>query len=374
MDALFSLKDELFNEKKVEYLAEHIVQAYPLFDKKKFVSSTIKKFPELELKQRIEWIREQLNEYLPNGYRKAVRILLKSLPEECDPQLTDNDFGDFIFAPINDYVAYYGCSEEYIDFSLNALEEITKRFSAEDSIRYFLHAFPNETLAKIEEWATHSHYHVRRLASEGTRPRLPWSQRVSLDNTVVISRILDNLYYDKTRFVVRSVANHLNDIAKDDPELVVSTLKRWKKSGEQDEKEMQYVMQHSMRTLVKQGNTAALELLGYQANPKIEVSDFSIDTPTVAIGSAAEFSFSITAKKEENLMIDYRLYFQDKKGNLRPKVFKIKKAKIKAGETIIVQKKHPLKVMTTKKLYPGLHQIELQINGKSFGKKDFDLK
>ena len=370
----FSLKDQLFNKKKVIYLADLIFQVYPDFQKTKFISEIIEKFPILELQERIYWIRENLKKHLPKDFQNTVHILLQSLPKPLDPTKTDDDFGDFIFAPLSDFVAIYGCDEKNLEFSLHALERMTQNFSCEDSIRFFLQKFPEKTLEKIKIWSISKNYHIRRLASEGTRPMLPWSQKLNLDIKWVIENILENLFYDSTRYVVRSVANHLNDIAKIDEKLVIKTLKRWKKSNKfRDQKEKIFLISHSLRTLIKKGNAESFELLGYSLNADISVNNFSIETSIVTIGNVLEFSFEITAYSSEKLMIDYKIYFQMKNGKQNSKVFKIKKCMLKENETIQIDKKQRLKIMTTKKLYAGVHSVELQINGKVFGKKDFVL-
>ena len=370
----FSLKDTLFNKEKVSYLAGLISGADPSFKTQKFIKEVTNKFPELELKARIEWMRICLKKNLPQDYKTAVNTLIEALPSECDPTKTDDDFGDFILSPLSDFIAAYGCNKENLDFSLNALEEMTKRFSAEDSIRYFINAFPEKTLKKMAEWSKNKNYHVRRLASEGSRPSLPWSQKVNLDHTEVTEKILNNLFHDHARYVVRSVANHVNDISKKNPKLVIQTLKKWRKSKKQKTEEMDYLTRHSLRTLIKKGNPEALSLLGYKAKAKISISKFKILTKTVSIGNALEFSFNITALEDENLMIDYILYFQTKNGKLSAKVFKIKKASLKKDAAQTITKKHPLKIMSTKKLYPGLHKVALQINGKIYAEGEFTLK
>ena len=186
--------------------------------------------------------------------------------------------------------------------------------------------------------------------------------------------MLDNLYVDKTRFVTRSVANHLNDIAKLDASLVIETLKRWKASKKQNEKEMDFILSHSLRTLVKDGNAEALELLGYSSTPSIEVHNFQIESAELRIGESLTFSFEIKAKKDEALMVDYVLYFQTKTGKLSPKVHKIKKLNIQKNKPVNISKKHPFRVnMTTRKLYAGEHRLVLQINGQAYGEVIFYL-
>lgn len=369
----FSLKDQLFNEAKVSAMAKRIEAVYPKFKTRKYIQEAVEQFPQLELKERMHLLRDLFKQYLPADYREATTILLNSLPEPCDPSLSDDDFGDFIYSPHGEFVATYGCNQTDLQFSFRALKEMTTRFSAEGPIRPFLNQFPHETLDTLLKWSKDAHYHVRRLASEGTRPKLPWAPKIIIEVEDAIP-LLDQLYYDKTRFVTRSVANHLNDIAKIKPELVLTCLKRWKDSKKQTPKEMDYIIRHSLRTLVKKGHPATLNFLGFSTHPAITVTSFQVLTPVVQLGEALAFNFEIEALKDEDLIIDYRIHFLTKKGKLKPKVFKIKVLSLKKGKSTIINKKHPLKKMTTKALYPGRHQVELQINGQSFQTRNFDLK
>ncbi len=369
----FSLKDALFNKTKLVNIADEIHAVYNTFPSDEFVSTCLAAFPELELKQRIVWIRKRLQAYLPPDYRKAVTVLLQALPAANDHTKTDNDFGDFIYAPYNDFVAAYGRTRQDVAFSLEALKEITMRFSAEDAIRYFINDFPNETFHVLEQWTHDSHYHVRRLVSEGTRPKLPWSVKITIPIEKPIP-LLDNLFHDRTRYVTRSVANHLNDISKFNPDLVLETLERWQTSEKQDPKEMEYIIKHSLRTLVKLGNKKAIEFLHFSAEPEVEISQFEIKKTTVRVGEALDFSFDITAKKDERLILDYIIYFVSKAGTLtNKKVFKIKQCTVKKGETHHIHKRHPLRVMTTRVLYPGKHTLEIQINGTKVAQQSFVL-
>jgi len=367
------LKDLLFNKTKVEKLAAEIHRTYPPFEKSRFVRAVVTKFPELELKARIYWIAQCLKQYLPGDYRQAITVILKSLPAPNNPELSDDDFGDFIYAPYAEYVARYGCNKEDLAISLNALYELTMRFSAEDAIRYFINAFPEQTLKKLLEWSTDTHYHVRRLCSEGTRPKLPWSQKINIPVTGPIP-ILDNLFTDRTRFVVRSVANHINDISKIDPALAIDTLTRWKQSGKQAPKEMEYLVRHALRTLIKNGNPKAMDLVGVSHTAAVRVLNFKIPA-TVKMNNSLEFSFTIQAQEDANIIADYILYFQNKSGKVSgKKVFKIKKLSLRKGEKIVITKRHMLREhMTTRKLFRGRHEIEIQINGKCFSKKAFRI-
>ena len=369
----FSLKDELFNPKKVNFIGSQIKEVYSAFEQEAFEDEVLSLFPSLELKERITHICMMFKKYLPSDYVEATGILLDALPSELDPSKSDDDFGDFIYAPYGEFVCTYGCTTGHLDFSLNALREITKRFTVEYAIRDFINNYTEESFAMLEACCNSDNYHERRLASEGTRPKLPWGKKLNIDHTKPIA-LLDKLYTDNTRFVTRSVANHLNDIAKIDASLVLDTLRKWKAQKKQDPKEMEFIISHALRTLVKEGNKEALEMLGYKSKPAISIENFTLASSYVKVGEALEFSFDITATQDEALMVDYIIYFQTKSGKLSPKVHKLKKIVLKEGETVSIKKKHPFKAnMSTRKLYAGEHKVELQVNGGVYSSGSFEL-
>jgi 3-methyladenine DNA glycosylase AlkC len=254
------LRDRLFTRAKVAALATELNRVHRAFPRAVFVDQVMSRLPALGLKQRIGWITDCLEIHLPDDYRRAVNAILRSLPAPCDPDLLDGDFGDFIYAPYSEYVARRGCTRDDLGFSLAALREITTRFSAEFAVRTFINAFPGETRNTLAEWTADQHYHVRRLCSEGTRPRLPWASRLATPVDYAVP-LLEDLHLDPTRFVTRSVANHVNDISKLDPDLAVDILQRWMSASRQGDKEIDYVVRHATRTLTRQGNARAMELL-----------------------------------------------------------------------------------------------------------------
>ncbi|NIL43670.1 hypothetical protein HCB17_22980 [Salinispora arenicola] len=258
--ARLPLKDQLFTREKVELIAGEIKHVDSAFKADEFVTMVVARFPELELKARIAWITTCLERHLPRNFRKAASALVRSLPAPADPALSDGDFGDFIYAPYAEYVAQRGCTAEDLEFSLAMLRAITTRFSAEFAIRPFLDAFPDHVLTTLLAWTGDQHYHVRRLCSEGTRPRLPWARNLTLPYDVGIP-ILDRLFADPTRYVTRSVANHVNDVSKKNPELALDTLERWRNSGLQQPREMHYVIRHGARTLRRADHPRARDLV-----------------------------------------------------------------------------------------------------------------
>jgi 3-methyladenine DNA glycosylase AlkC len=375
MKKKFSLKDHLFNRKKIEYLAGLFVVADKQFKEKEFVEEVMTKLLKLELKERIVWIAEVLERYLPQDFSVASKVIVKALPVELDSSNTDDDFGDFIFAPLGEFVVRNGLSKKHLNDSFFVLHELTRRFSMEDAMRAFINTFPNETLKVYARWAKDKNYHVRRLVSESTRPLLPWSRRISLTTTDTLL-LLENLYTDKTRYVTRSVSNHLNDIAKKEPKLVVKTLEKWKKEGRQLDAELAWMTKHALRTLVKDGNKDALSLLGYANEVHADVQNFSLDSHSkkIAKNGHLSFLFTLNAQADEDLLIDYVIDFVKKGGGVKPKVFKLKKVSLKKGEMLKVSKKHRfIEDATTYTLYSGLHTLTLQINGKKCRTCTFEI-
>ncbi len=369
----FSLKDQLFNKERVEYLAGLFSDSNPDFASNQFVRDAMRTLTKLELKERIVHIAKTLEKYLSADFKTATSQILSSLPPPLDPNKTDDDFGDFIFAPLGEFVVRNGLSKTHLRVSLKTLKAITQRFSMEDAIRFFINEYPEHTLNELGKWVAHKNYHVRRIVSEGTRPMLPWSKRLCLDPSISLG-FLDSLHADPTRYVTRSVANHLNDIAKTKPGLVLETLKKWTQAKTQSPGELEWITRHALRTLVKKGNKNALRLLGFQTNPRITIHGFRLKSNKVRPGDTVEFSFSIASTRNERLVIDYRIDFVKANGSRAPKVHKLKQLETTKGESVQLSKRHKLHAnATTYTLYPGMHRLTLQINGKSFGALDFEL-
>ena len=202
--------------------------------------------------------------------------------------------GDFIFGAYSEYVENNCKSVEDLEVSLNALGEFTKYCSAEFAIRFFINNYPDESFSKMMKWAGSDNFHQRRFASEGLRPKLPWAKGINFDYKKGVL-VLDELFHDNERYVTRSVANHLNDISKIDPDFVVEILKRWKESKKQDEKEMQYIISHSLRTAIKKGHVKSFNFLGFNENADVSINGLGIVDRRLRIGDSLEFSFEILA-------------------------------------------------------------------------------
>jgi len=360
------LKDMLFNKETVTLLANCIAGVYPPFSSTHFIDTAIKAFPQLELKERMSYLRELIEKSIDAPYPETLEILKQSL--DTLPDATEA----FVFGAYQDYIMVNGCTEEHLNLSLNYIGAFTAYFSGEFAIRTFINTYPIETFEYFNKWSLSEDVHRRRLASEGLRPKLPWSIGITFDYTKGI-KILDNLYTDEDRYVTRSVANHLNDISKIDPDLVVKTLKQWKASGKQDEKEMTYIINHSLRTLIKKGHAETLEFLGYPTRPNISIQNALIETPTLNLNDYLVFAFDIEAHDALSLMVDYTINYPMAKGKRSDKVFKIKKLSLQEGERVHIDKRHQFKLMTTKKLYSGTYHLSLKINGTQYNIGSFSL-
>ncbi|MBF0240400.1 MAG: DNA alkylation repair protein [SAR324 cluster bacterium] len=312
-----------------------------------------------------------LRKYLPDHFPQAVDILIRSLgPELSDPGKTDWDA--FIVLAECAFVADYG--KGHYDVSMQALYEMTKRFSAEGDLRTFLEVDYEKTMSILHAWCNDSSPHVRRLVSEGTRPRLPLAGRITRfqKNPAPVLELLEKLKDDPELYVRRSVANNINDIAKDNPDIAIETLRKWQKSGS---KNVQWIVRHASRSLLKQGNTDVLEILGYSPDVRIEVSPIKLNQRQFKVGDTVELSFSIHSqeKKSRKLMIDYVVNYMKSNGKGADKVFKMRDIQIAPDATLHIEKSHRLKNTSGRKHYSGEHSISLQINGKRYPKSSFSI-
>lgn len=361
------LKDTYYSPLFYKELAEQLKAVFPALNKQVFYKQAISGLNELELKQRIVRTAQVSREHLPTDYKKAIRILYR-----YGESLADDSFS-CIFMP--EFVARYGQSD--YELSMQALKDFTHHSSSELAVRVFLINDFKRTLKIMRDWSKDENYHVRRLASEGTRPRLPWATRVPglIENPRHAAPILNALKADEEKYVQKSVANHLNDISKDHPDWMLSLVEKWNHNNGNDNKNTAWVIKHASRGLIKSGNPRALSLFGVNSNVKIELRKFKFSTAKISLGGHLAFSFVLksTAQRTQKLIVDYKVYFLKNDGNLKPKVFKIKEIKIEAGELVEINKKHLFKNFTTRKHYAGKHVLAIVINGKERAKKQFEL-
>lgn len=363
-DDPFLLKD-LFNRESVGEVAGAVQAAQPAFDPRAFLAEVFDgRWDSLELKQRMRRVAEVLHRHLPGGYRSQLEILLAAVPH------TPAGFPAMAYS---DFVEAYGADDW--DASVPALERFTTLVSAEFAIRPFIASDPERTLARMLEWACDPDPAVRRLASEGCRPRLPWGMRLRalIADPRPVLPILERLRDDPDEAVRRSVANNLNDIAKDHPELVVETLRVW---NETPSEHTPGLLRHALRTLLKKGDPEAMELLGFPRHPRVEVEALLVEPGRVPIGGSARLSFTLvsTGARPQQLMVDYLIHFVKANGSTSPKVFKLTTLELGPGERIELGRKLSFVQMSTRTHYPGPHRLEVQVNGEIRGSVDIRLE
>jgi 3-methyladenine DNA glycosylase AlkC len=356
---------DYFNEESVGALASAIEREHPAFEREAFMAEVFDDgWAARELKERMRHITTVLGDFLPMDYLAALDLLRSALPHVGDHGLVKMVFPD--------YVECYGLGDW--EASMAALEEFTQQASAEFAIRPFIVRYPERTMAQMLAWAGHQSSDVRRLASEGCRPRLPWGIRLPalMADPSPILPILERLKKDESESVRKSVANNLNEIAKDHPELVLDLLRRWQADATD---EVRWMTGHALRTLIKQGHPEALALLGYGTGEEIDVRNMAVDPGSIRIGDEVTLSFDVESRSDRplNLMIDYVVYHMKANGRHSPKVFKLAKKTIRPGEVLHVEKKHSFVPVTTRTYYPGRHDMEPKINGRLFGRASFVL-
>ena len=345
------LKDTLFPLHKVQLFGTVLKEVYPEFKADKFVAAVCDNdWAERELKEKMRHTTLSLHKFLPGNFKKAVDILVAIVPKVTG----------FEAIVLPDYIEVYGINEW--DISLPALGEATKCGSSEFGIRPFLLKDLEGAMKYMTKWADYDDFKVRRFASEGCRPRLPWASGIPAlkkDPSLIIP-ILEKLKNDPEEFVRKSVANNLNDISKDHPELVLDICERWQGNS----KHTDWIIKHACRTLLKQGNKRAMLLFGF-ANPelmKVDDLQFSNNMPTIGDDITFSFNLNLEIKEKQKVRVEYIVHFIKANGKPSPKVFQIKEVAMAPGKHAIT-KKHTFKNMSTRKHYPGEHKFEVVVNG-----------
>jgi 3-methyladenine DNA glycosylase AlkC len=358
----------MYNTRFFDALSKAVKAAYPAFDQQQFLTLIYDdEWETRELKARTRHIARSLHALLPDDYPTALAIM-----REASSLLTGFSYEPMIFP---DFVEVYGLDDAHWEISMDALAQFTQQTSAEFAVRQFILKDQERMMRQMLAWAVHENHHLRRLASEGCRPRLPWAVALPAlkADPAPILPILELLKNDESEYVRRSVANNLNDISKDHPQVVLDVLQRWR---ERLTPEVSKLIHHALRTLVKQGNPAALALIGYSGETAVRLSGFTVIPETISIGEEITFSFSVESEREaaQELLIDYVVYHQRAGGKQTAKVFKLTKKTLAPAERLVISKKHSFKPITTRRYYAGEHAIEIQINGISYGKCPFTLQ
>lgn len=356
-----ALKD-MFNKKFYEQFAQEFNKVDKNFHPEKFVKDVSKNIEQLSLNERMRNTSVVLKKYLPSDYRKALEFLFKTIPN------LNRNYTSLVYP---DFVGLYGHDD--FNISMEALKYFTQFGSSEFAIREFLKRDFNKTIKVMNVWAEDENYHVRRLASEGCRPRLPWSFKLDevIKNPKATLSILEKLRADDELYVKKSVANHLNDISKDNTDWMLNILNGWDKTNSNT----YWIIKHASRTLIKKGNVKSLSLFDFEKNVKINVANFKLNKSKLKLGEALQFEFDVVSEKSkpQKLVIDFAVHYVKKSGELSPKVFKLKEIDLKPKQTISISKKHHFQDYSTRMHYSGNHIIEIFINGMPVYKKPFEL-
>lgn len=358
MEPLKNIYDLAFITKLEDVFTQH----YPAFDKERFRSSLFEtEWDELALKERMRQITLSLAPVLPQDYGQAITILI-----QCAPSFTG--LGGIVFP---DFVEQYGLEDW--ELSIETLAYFTQFSTSEFAVRPFLIKDQSKMLAQMEVWASSENEHIRRLASEGCRPRLPWGLSVPAlkKEPAPVLVILEKLKEDESLYVRKSVANNLNDISRINPDLAVEIAESW--YGENQK--TNWIIKHACRSLLKKGDPRVLQIFGFENNDNLTVSNFRITPERLLIEESIEFSFSLTSELEvpHKVRVEYAIDYVKANGKQSRKVFHLSEMEWKGVMKKVFTKKQSFKDLTTRKHYPGVHRITIIVNGAEKAALEFDL-
>ena len=368
----------LINADTVREASRHLKRAWPGFDASRFETLALQGLQDLEFKARAMHLCDALEATLPDAFGQAAGIIEAALapPRDGDglSTLCSGPMGlaGWVVWPLGEYVARRGA--EAPQRALQTLHALTQRHTAEWALRPFIERHPELTFATLETWSRDASAHVRRLASEGSRPRLPWGVQLKglVRDPSPTLPLLRRLQDDPSAYVRRSVANHLNDIAKDHPQRIVQWLHEHLPGAPAPRRAL---LKHACRTLIKQGHPQVLQAWGLGQALRGEAR-LSVAPKRLAVGDALTLSVHLrsTAVRAQTLLIDYAVHHVKASGETRPKVFKGWSLHLGAGEQATLHKRHSMRAVTTRRYHPGRHEVDLRINGQVVARAFFDLR
>ncbi|MFB7369271.1 DNA alkylation repair protein [Streptomyces sp. NPDC056222] len=361
-----------FNADAARLIGDRIRVVHPQFDVDSYAAEVASRMPGKELKDRVLVLAEGLRTRLPADYAEAVPILLAILGDElAEGEGMFNS--SWFLMPVARFVEEYGL--DHPGLSLDAIEEITKRHTGEYAIRPYLEQHYALSMERVARWALSPSHNVRRLASEGIRPRLPWARTLTVfvKDPRPVLEILEPLRSDPSGYVRKSVANNLNDISKDAPDLALATALRWLE--ESPTPETGWIVKHGLRTLVKKGDQQALAILGATGGEHVRVPRLTITPRSVTLGETLLIGFDIenTDDRAHSIAVDYVVHHVRKNGRSIPKVFKLTTLELGPGERRSLEKTHAIKEVQTRRYYAGEHTVDIQVNGLVQATGRFDL-
>ncbi len=354
---------EIFNIERLQHIATEMTAVYPAFDAKGFLEHATAGLAQLSVMQRVARVSESLHAVIALDYPQTLTRLYALAPRLNSAFVS-------LFLP--HYVASYGLAD--VQRSMAALKYFTTFGSAEFAIRHFLLQDLHGTLKVMQQWSQDDNEHVRRLASEGSRPRLPWSFRLAQvqADPELCAQILDRLKADSSLYVRKSVANHLNDITKDHPDWVLGLIEGW----DLDNPHTAWIARHALRSLIKQGNTRALTIMGAGARADVTIHDLSVTPAAINLGERITLSFNLasTATTAQKLVVDYAIDYVKSAGHRAAKVFKLKAFTLAAGAQQRISRTQHIRELTTRRHYPGTHRVHVLVNGETLASADFELR
>ncbi len=350
----------LYSEQLLEALCIEIQRSYRAFEPGHFVSLVLDDlWVERELKQRMDHLSRSLHECLPANYPEAINILKRVAPK----------FTGFEYMFFPGFVALYGMDD--YDVSIDALEHFTEYASSEFAVRPFIQRYSSRMMAQMNDWAKSDNFHVRRLASEGCRPRLPWAMALPefKNDPRPVLPILEKLKDDESEYVRRSVSNNLNDIAKDNPSIVVDVAARWLGDNPHTDR----LVKHACRTLLKQGQPDIMKLFGFARPRHISVNDLFIQE-AVDMGGVLSFAFTLKSANQSlgKLRVEYAMDFMKKNGKPSRKLFKLSELQ-SSKRAKSYRKAYSFRKISTRKYYAGRHGVAIIVNGYELASGSFKL-
>lgn len=353
---------EIFNAERLQHIATEMTAVYPAFNAKAFLKLANQGLAELSVMQRLARVSESLNAVIALDYEQTLELL-----RALAPRLNSR----FVSMFLPHYVATYGAHA--FELSMDALKYFTAFGSSEFAVRHFLRSDFERALALMNQWSLDENEHVRRLASEGSRPRLPWSfrlEQVQADPSLAAS-ILDNLNADSSLYVRKSVANHLNDITKDHPQWVLELIEGWSL----EDPRTAWIARHALRNLIKQGNQRALAIIGAGSKPHVEIQHLKVEPPVIRLGEKITLSFALksTLSDSQRLVVDYAIDYVKASGSTSAKVFKLKGLTLAANARENLSRAQHIRQLSTRTHYAGKHAVHILVNGERLASSAFEI-
>jgi 3-methyladenine DNA glycosylase AlkC len=367
----------VFHQEGIALMSAVLARHVSSWDSRGFVSAASEGLEALELKARSEQIYQALCQFLPADFSVAATAIRQSLHPALDANAsgegtTLDGIQGWLILPLTEFAGRQGSG--CLPLAMDLLMELTMRFTSEFGIRHLWLRHPDESMALVSPWVHHKNEHVRRLVSEGSRPRLPWGLQLNafIEKPQSTWHLLEALRDDPSAYVRKSVANHLNDNARDHPELVMELACEWHRNAPSDR---QRLIRHALRNLLKQGHPQALALYQF-GKPQLQKADLSLSSDRIAIGQNLEFRLEIRSRAavSQSLRLDYVIHHQKAKGSMTPKVFRWKDLTLDPAQPLQIARRHSFRVITTRVYHPGIHRLEIKANGEVIATREFFLQ